>query len=140
MMLVRLTGGRLAEVFYGIDYEGQARICTSSHFGVYVSGMPDPPPSPPHFDVEIRVWSKGGHASTILKFSANRLREMMSTEQGYWKALVLDPSGLPVDIDFILRSIPKDKALPYSVGDKVPFELHMSRGWIKKVSISIVEA
>jgi len=138
MILVRLTGGRLAEVFFGIGYEAQAKVCTWGHPIVFYSGMPDDR-DPPHLDVEIRIWSKGGHATTILKLSADRLREKMTVETPYvWKPLVLEPSGIPVTIRFILRSIPKDKPLSYSVGEKVPLELQMSRDWVKKLSVPVV--
>jgi hypothetical protein len=53
---------------------------------------------------EVRVRSKGGHATTILSISGARMRDLMSLE---WvnqpKAWVLEPSGSPVDIEFILR-------------------------------------
>jgi hypothetical protein len=40
MLLVRLTGGRLAEVFFGVGYDGEAKVCTSADPIVWSGGDP----------------------------------------------------------------------------------------------------
>jgi hypothetical protein len=67
MTLIRLTGGRVAEVFLGIGLDGTAQICERQHVLYSI------PPDLPHLHVNFRAWSKGGHASTILGVSADRL-------------------------------------------------------------------
>jgi hypothetical protein len=140
MMLVRLTGGRVGEVFFGVGHEAKAFRCTSGHPIVFFAGDPPEPPGPAHLHVSLRVWSKGGHASTILSFSAERLRKRMELDT--WRSAgtsVLQASGQPVDIEFVLWPIPKEGQLPYSVGDRLPVELKMSRGWTKKLTVSVVK-
>lgn len=135
MALIRLTGGRLAEVFFGVGYDGSAIVCTSDDIMVALSGFPGrsaPPPAPVHIHVRLRVWSKGGHATTILSISGSRAPQVMTFEIDSKGPYVLEPSGSPVKVAFTLRPQPKGAPLPYSVGETVPFDLHMSRGWIKK--------
>ena len=142
MLLIRLTGGRLAEVFFGVGYDGSARVCTSDDVMVAVIGYPyesapPPPPRPAHIHVRLRVWSKGGHATTILNLGVERIRPGLTLQLDTNGPYVLDPSGLPVNVGFTLRSQPREAALPYSVGDMVPFDLHMSRDWVKKGGIRL---
>jgi hypothetical protein len=142
MALIRLTGGRLAEVFFGVGYDGSATVCTSDDIFVAIVGFPgqiEPPkaPAPVHIHYRLRVWSKGGHATTILSTSGTRAREVMTFELDSKGPYVLDPSGAPVKVAFTLRPVPKGAPLPYSVGETVPFELHMSRGWVKKCGLPL---
>ena len=136
MLLVRLTGGRLAEVFFGVGYVGSATVCTSDDPIVFYSGM-EWRTAPAHIHVRLRVWSKGGHATTILYLGADRIRPGLALELDTAGHFVLDPSGLPVKLGFTLRPSPKDAALPYAVGDMIPFDLHMSRDWVKKGAIRL---
>jgi hypothetical protein len=137
MALVRLTGGRLAEVFFGVGYDGSATVCTSDDIFVAVIGYPGQSalpvrPAPVHIHVRLRVWSKGGHATTILNIAGSRARQVMTFELDSKGPYVLNPSGSPVKVAFTLRPVPKGASLPYSAGETVPFDLHMSRGWVKK--------
>lgn len=142
MALIRLSGGRLAEVFLGVGYDGSAQVCTSQDVLVAVIGYPydSTPPSPPapaHIHVRVRVWSKGGHATTILNLGVDRIRPGLTLQQDTTGPYVLDPSGLPVKIGFTLRSQPIEAALPYSVGETIQFDLHMSRDWVKKCGLTL---
>jgi hypothetical protein len=135
MALIRLTGGRLAEVFFGVGYDGSATVCNSDDVMASVYGMPgrsEPITAPAHIHVRLRVWSKGGHATTILAVFVDRIRSGVDLEFDSRGPYVLDPSGLPVHLWFTLRPSPKGTLLPYSVGETIPFDLHMSRGWIKR--------
>ena len=136
MALIRLTGGRLAEVFFGIGYDGTATVCTWSHPLVFSAGE-EFPRDLPHIHVRVRVWSKGGHATTILNVSGERSRQMMAIELESKGPYVLDPSGSPVNLRFTLRPIPHGAALQYAVGETIPFDLHMSRDWIKKGGLKL---
>jgi hypothetical protein len=132
MTLVRITGGRVAEVFFGIGCDGTAHICEQQHVLYSI------PPDLPHLHVNFRAWSKGGHASTILDVSADRLRARMTLEE--WETSgtsVLEFNGRPAQFAFILWPIPKGGAVPYAAGDKIPFELHMSRGWTKRTTVVV---
>jgi hypothetical protein len=51
---------------------------------------------------------------------------------------VLEPSGSPVNVEFTLRTQPKGAPLPYAVGETIPFDLHMSRDWVKKGGLRLV--
>lgn len=136
LALIRLTGGRLAEVFFGIGYDGSARVCTWSHpIAFYADSVF--PPDPPHVHVKLRVWSKGGHATTILSIAGERARQVMTLDLESKGPYVLDPSGSPVNIEFTLRPIPEGAAVLYSVGEMIPFDLHMSRDWVKKVGLPL---
>jgi hypothetical protein len=134
--LARLTGGRLAEVFFGIGHDGEARICTWSHPIAFYAGDEIPRESP-HVHVHLRIWSTGGHATTILSFSGRRMRELMYIQFQDNGPYVLDPSGKPVNLDFTLFARPKDRALPYSPGEIIPVDLQMSRNWVKKVGVRL---
>jgi hypothetical protein len=136
MVLIRLTGGRLAEVFFGIGYDGSAKVCTSADQVIWRSGD-EWLTAPPHIHVRLRVWSKGGHATTILSIGGERARQVMTFELDSKGPYVLDPSGSPVNVEFTLKPSPKDAALAYSVGDTIPFDLHMSRDWVKKGGIRL---
>jgi hypothetical protein len=131
MVLIRLTGGRLAEVFFGVGYDGTAKVCTSADPVIWFSGDPWLS-APPHIHVHLRVWSKGGPGTTILKLGVDKMRPGLTLEIDTTGTYVLDPSGSPVKLGFTLRPSPKGAALPYSVGDTIPFDLHMSRDWVKK--------
>jgi hypothetical protein len=131
MALIRLTGGRLAEVFFGVGYDGTAGVCTWSHPIVFFADSVFPR-DPPHIHVKLRVWSKGGHATTILNVGVDRMRPGMTFELESKGPYVLDPSGSPVKVDFTLRLNQDRAALPYAVGETIPFDLHMSRDWVKK--------
>jgi len=136
LALIRLTGGRLAEVFFGVGYDGSARVCTWSHpIAFYADSVF--PPGPPHIHVKLRVWSKGGHATTILSIAGERARKRMTIELESQGPYVLDPSGSPVGLEFTLRPIPEGAALPYAVGESIPTDLHMSRDWVKKVGLPL---
>jgi hypothetical protein len=140
MALIRLTGGRLAEVFFGVGYDGYATVCASDDIMVVLTGFPGrsaPPPVPAHIHVRLRVWSKGGHATTILSIGGARMRPSLTLETDTRGSYVLEPSGSPVNVWFTLRPSPKSVPLPYSVGETIPFDLHMSRGWIKKGSVRL---
>jgi hypothetical protein len=128
---IRLTGGRLAEVFFGVGYDGSAQVCTWSHpIAFYLDSVI--PRDPPHIHVKLRVWSKGGHATTILKIAGERMRQLMTFELESKGPYVLEPSGSPVNLEFTLRPIPDGAAIQYAVGESIPFDLHMSRDWVKK--------
>jgi hypothetical protein len=135
LALIRLTGGRLAEVFFGVGYDGSAKVCTWSHpIAFYADSVF--PPDPPHIHVNLRVWSKGGHATTILSISGDRARQVMTFDLESKGPYVLDPSGSPVNLEFTLRPL-DGAAFQYSAGETLPFELHMSRNWVKKVGLRL---
>ncbi len=136
MVLIRLTGGRLAEVFFGVGYDGSAKVCTWADPMVMYAGQ-EFPPSPPHIHVHLRVWSTGGPATTILELKADRIRQGLIFHLDTPGPHMLDPSKLPVKLSFTLRPSPKDAALPYLVGETIPFDLHMSRAWVKKGGIRL---
>lgn len=130
--LIRLTGGRLAEVFFGIGHEGHATICDQMHvlYGIREGS--------PHMHVWFRAWSTGGHDTTVLSVSAKRLVATMELTD--WESAgggVLMKSGEPCTFAFILWPVPPDSPIPYHVGDSVPFELQMSRSWTKKLSVPV---
>jgi hypothetical protein len=138
LALIRLTGGRLAEVFFGVGYDGSAKVCTSDHpIVMYLDSVY--PPVQAHIHVNMRIWSKGGHATTILNVTADRISRRMWIDVKSRGPSTLDPSGAPVTIQFTLQTLEKDGPLPFSVGDTIPFELHMSRDWIKKVGLHLEE-
>jgi len=137
MLLVRLTGGRLAEGFFRVGDGGFVRPCTRSHVVVSWGGA-RVVAAPLHLDVRLRVWSTGGHRNTILELGGTRMREDMTLEGvSRSRSYVLDPSGAPLDIEFQLWPIPRSAPLPYAVGDQVPFDLRTSRGWTKKVELRV---
>ena len=136
LALIRLTGGRLAEVFFGVGYDGSAKVCTWSHpIAIYAGDEIER--DPPHIHVKTRVWSKGGHATTILNLGIAKIRPGMTFELDTKGPYVLDPSGSPVKIEFTLRPLPRGAALPYAVGDTIPFDFQMSRDWIKKAGLRL---
>jgi hypothetical protein len=83
------------------------------------------------------VWSKGGHATTILNLGVDRIRSGLTLQLDTNGPYTLDPSGIPVKLRFTLKPSPKDAALAYSVGDTIPFDLHMSRDWIKRGGVRL---
>lgn len=132
MALIRLSGGRLAEVFLGIDSSGHATICDSQHVLYQI------PDGSPHMHVWFRAWSTGGHDSTILSVSAKRLVAKMNLTN--WESDdsgVLKKSGEPCTFAFILWPDPPGSPISYGVGDSVPFELQISRSWTKKLSVPV---
>lgn len=139
MAVMRATSGRLGEVFFGIGYECSASVCTWSHPIAWTLDR-EIPRDPPHLHVKLRVWSKGGHATTILDLSGKRMSEDMTFEWGSrakparW---VLEPSGAPIDLEFTVQPLPQ-ASLRYSAGDSVPIDLRMSRGWTKKADVKVV--
>jgi hypothetical protein len=138
MLLARLTGGRLTEVFWGIGYDGWAKLCSWDHpLITFIDD--DDPPGPQHLDVTFRVWSKGGHSSTLLSLTGSRMKENMRIE-GFdrKRSWTLEPSGKPIDLELRLYPTPLGTPVPYKPGDTLSLDLVVSRGWTKKVNLPIV--
>jgi hypothetical protein len=138
MVGIRLTGGRLAELFFGVGYDGTAQICTSADQVIWRTGD-EWLKAPAHIHVRLRVWSKGGPVTTILDLGVDRIRPGLTLELDTMGPYVVDPSKPPINLGFTLRPQLKGTALPYSVGDKIPFDLQMSRDWVKR-GVLILEA
>jgi hypothetical protein len=66
------------------------------------------------------------------------MRESMTIEDSKpCGTTTLASSGNPIDFNFRLLPIPEGAPVPYSEGETLPLDLHMSRGWVKKVNVKI---
>jgi hypothetical protein len=137
-VLVKVSGGHLAEVFFGTGFEGTARLCTHGHPDVWLLDEPIPP-GEVHLDVQVRAWSTGGRTVTIVGFKTDRMKQSMSIDLGLQpESYTLDRSGKPVSIEFRVMPVPKGSPVAYRAGEKLPLNLQTNRGYVKKVSVQVV--
>ena len=135
--------GRVWQAFFGIGHTMDVHICTSPHvFVAWVDrygSMNMPDPVPPHLDLKLRVWNKGGPDVTIIAWQMPDLTETY-TITGFKAGdhQVLEKSGKVVTIE--MRMDPKKQPLSIKAGDPIRLTLHLSNGIQKHFKATVTEA
>ncbi len=124
--------GRLWQAFFGIGHTMDVHICTSPH--VFVGwvgqgGSVQIPQVPPHLDLKLRVWNKGGPDVNIIAWQMPDLTETYSISGAPKGDQVLEKSGKVITIEMQMH--PKKQPLTVKAGDTVRMTLHLSND-IKK--------
>jgi hypothetical protein len=124
----------------GIGYSGSAKLCTSDHMQIFVSGL-EPPPAPLHIDVDMKLWNKTPRSLTVFEpRRAKAAGQVLEWEEpgymGAFKEATLSPDGARVDEDFRVDP-PGDDELLARAGDKLTVDLTRNRGRRLRVRFTV---
>jgi hypothetical protein len=127
----------------GIGHSGTARLCTTHHAIIYVSGQPYPP-DPLHIDVDMKLWNRTHRPLTVFELcGAQAAGQALEWEEpgymGTFKEATLTPDGARVDEDFRLDPRFGDE-LVARAGDKLTVNLSKNRGRRLRLRFTVEDA
>lgn len=111
-----------------------ARLCTGSHILISLGGRPLPR-APLHVDVMMKLWVPE-HRTTVRELAAMASSQRFDTTRYAFQPITLEPGARPEERTVVLDP-PDGEQLRAGAGEKVALTLRLTRGWRKKLKVTI---
>jgi hypothetical protein len=110
--------------------EASARLCSIDHVAIFGA----PTSAPVHIDLQLSLWNKTEHRTTIRRIEAAAAEQQLRPRR--FKEMTLEPGGGAQRQQPQLEPLEGDE-LRARIGDLVVVTLHLTRGRARKLSVRI---